>query len=247
MRPTSWLPLAFALFFIASSTPCARAQEAARGGADPQIITSATEEIEIAPDRAALSFTVMTRARTAAAAGAENARIQTAVLDALRRAGIASAQLRTQGVSINPEYEYPRDGSRPTVIGYQAQNSIQVEVREVGQLGGVIDAGLSGGATSVGALRFFASNSDAATREAMRMAVLHARADADAIAAAAGGHVSGLIEIITNPGSAGPVVPETTAMMSLRSADTQAVTTPIETGMLKIRVTIQARFRFAAP
>src|SRR5690349_11677026 len=66
----------------------------------PRIVTTATEEVEIAPDRAVLTFQVETRARTAAAAGSENARIQAAVLDTLRRVGIASAQLKTQGVSI---------------------------------------------------------------------------------------------------------------------------------------------------
>jgi uncharacterized protein YggE len=211
----------------------------------PMIITTATEEVEIAPDRAVLTFSVETRGRTAAAAGTENARIQAAVLDTLRKVGIASAQLRTQGVSINPEYEYPREGGRPTVVGYQAQNSIQVEVRQIALIGTVIDAGLSRGATNVGGLRFFASSTEAATREAMRKAVTRARADADAIADAAGGRISGVISISAHPGSADPIVPEMVSTMAVRGLQKMDSPTPIESGVLKVIVSIEARFTLA--
>lgn len=212
----------------------------------PMVITTATEEVEIAPDRAVLTFSVETRGRTAAAAGTENARIQAAVLDTLRKVGIASAQLRTQGVSINPEYEYPREGGRPTVVGYQAQNSIQVEVRQIALIGTVIDAGLSRGATNVGGLRFFASSTEAATREAMRKAVTRARADADAIADAAGGRIAGVVSITAHPGAADPIVPEMVATMAVRGLQKMDTPTPIETGVLKVIVSIEAKFQFAA-
>jgi uncharacterized protein YggE len=229
---------------LGSSPVGAGAQGTSSPPAPPMIITTATEEVEIAPDRAVLTFSVETRGRTAAAAGTENARIQAAVLDTLRRIGIASAQLRTQGVSINPEYEYPREGGRPTVVGYQAQNSIQVEVRQIALIGTVIDAGLSRGATNVGGLRFFASSTEAATREAMRKAVTRARADADAIADAAGGRVSSVISISARPGSADPIVPEMVSTMAVRGIQKMDTPTPIETGVLKVVVSIEARFQF---
>ncbi len=212
--------------------------------APPRIVTIATEEVEIAPDRAVLTFTVETRSRTAAAAGTENARIQAAVLDTLRRVGIASAQLRTQGVSISPEYQYPREGGRPTVIGYQAQNSIQVEVRQISLIGTVIDAGLSRGASDVGGLRFFAASTESATREALRKAVLRARADADAIAEAAGGRIGAVIEIIASPISAAPVFRELALALAARAEAGADVTTPIESGVLKVVVSVEARFSF---
>ena len=236
-------PSAALLLLMAASPLVAQNAPAATAGT-PHIVTIATEEVEISPDRAVLTFTVETRARTAAAAGTENARIQAAVLDTLRRVGIASAQLRTQGVSINPEYEYPREGGRPTVVGYQAQNSIQVEVRQTSLIGTVIDAGLSRGASNVGGLRFFAASTEVATREALRKAVFRARADADAIADAAGGRVGGVIEIVSNPVPAGPVFSEMAMTMSARSETNVDVTTPIESGVLKVVVSVQARFSF---
>lgn len=209
----------------------------------PRIVTTAIEEFEIAPDRAVVTFTVQTRGRTAAIAGQENARIQAAVLDTLRRSGIASAQLKTQGVSISPEYEYPRDGGRPTVVGYQAMNSIQVEVRQISSLGTIIDAALSRGANNVGGVRFFASSTESATREALRKAVVRARADADAIAEAAGGRVGAVIEIVANPGSGPIIVNQDGPMMAMRNvAAESAPTTPIESGVLRIVVSVEAKF-----
>lgn len=232
---------------ILALTPWATmpAQGGAATSAPPMIVTTATEEVEVAPDRAVLTFSVETRGRTAAAAGTENARVQAAVLDTLRKLGIASAQLRTQGVSINPEYEYPREGGRPTVVGYQAQNSIQVEVRQIALIGTVIDAGLSRGATNVGGLRFFASSTEAATRDAMRRAVIRARADADVIAEAAGGRVAGVISITAHPGATDPIVPEMVTTMAMRSVQKADTPTPIETGVLKVVVSIEARFQLA--
>jgi uncharacterized protein YggE len=249
VRPVSALSvvprrISLVLGLLLLGTRVLPAQVSPGSASSARIVTTATEEVEIAPDRAVITFAVETRGRTAASAGTENARIQAAVLDTLRRVGIASAQLKTQGVSINPEYEYPTQGGRPTVVGYQAHNSIQVEVRQISLIGTVIDAGLSRGATNVGGLRFFASSTESATREAMRKAVARARADADAIADAAGGRVGGVIEIIASPSTGSPPGPMVMTSMVMRASEAADVQTPIESGVLKVIVSIEVRFSF---
>lgn len=212
----------------------------------PQIVTNALEEVEIMPDRALISFSVETRGKTAAEAGRENARIQAGVLDTLRKLGIAAAQMRTQGLNISPEYEYPQDGRRPTVVGYQARNSVQVEVRQLSQAGALIDAGLAKGATNVGGLRFFASNTEGARREALQKAVTRARADAEAIASAAGGSLGGLLEIHANPGSDGPIGYDASPMMMMVKEARADAPTQVESGVLKVSVSIMARFAYVS-
>lgn len=251
-RPSRFLLLCGALWVAATVALSRPADAQASSGAGPgvgelvpQIVTSATEEVEISPDRAMIVFAVETRAKTAAAAGSENARIQAAVLDTLRRLGILPAQLRTQGISIQPEYEYPRDGGRPTVVGYQARNSVQAEIREITRVGPVIDAGLARGATSVGALRFFASSTEQAEREALRKAMQRARAAADAVAEAAGGRIIGLLEGVVRPDDQGRGAPEAMSAMNVRSLSSSDQPTPIESGSLTVRVSVEARFRFA--
>ena len=210
-----------------------------------QIVVSATEEVEVTPDRARLTLTIETRARTAAQAGSDNARIQTAILDTLAKLGVPAAQLQTVGVSVQPEYEYPSQGGRPTITGYVARNGVRVELRRISLVGTVMDAGLTKGANQVDGLHFFASSTEQVRREALRVAVQRARQDADAMAAAAGGRITGVIEL-TSGAPAGPQMEFGPQLMMARGAAVADTPTPIEAGTIKVVVTVTARFGYGS-
>src|SRR5690606_32799818 len=152
----------------------------------PSLVVGASAEVRVAPDRAELSVAVESRARTAAQASAENARVQTAVLDAVRRQGITAQQLQTRSMQVTPEYQYPREGGRPTVTGYVARNDVVVTLTDLSKVGAVIDAALGQGATNISGPRFMLANPDSARREALDAAVRKAMADAQVMARAAG-------------------------------------------------------------
>jgi len=69
----------------------------------PSISTSAIGETSVVPDRAMLSVAVESQGQTAAAAGAENAKLQAHVIDAVKAAGVAAPQIRTSGYNVYPE------------------------------------------------------------------------------------------------------------------------------------------------
>ncbi|HEX6049772.1 MAG TPA: SIMPL domain-containing protein [Gemmatimonadaceae bacterium] len=230
-----WVLLAAALMTansLTAQTPATQSQPVV-----PQISTSATGEARVQPDRATILFAVETRASTAARAGADNAQRQRAVLDTLRKSGLAEGQLSTTGYSVTPEMRH--DGKESRVIGYVARNMVQAEVRRIDQVGTLIDAALGAGANVVSSLRFHSSRADEARRLALADAVSKARADAEAIARAAGGSLGELIEISTS----GPVRPFYGEDMAVRAtaADT---TTPIDPGEQTITVFVSARWRF---
>ena len=208
----------------------------------PTIVTSGQGETKITPDRARLEVSVQTRATTAAEAGTQNARKQQSVLDALRKIGFTSEQLSTVNYNLYPEMQYDRNGQSPKVIGYNATNTVRVEVRDVGMIGKAIDASLEAGANMISSLSFFSSNSDAARRSALASAVARARADADAIAVAAGGTVGALIEISTND-FAPPVIFNRANLMSEQSAKVGNIT-PIEPGEQTVTAVVNARWAF---
>ena len=143
----------------------------------PQISTSATGEAKVQPDRATIQFAVETRAATAAKAGADNARRQQAVIDAIKKLGLADGQVSTSGYSVAPEMRY--DGKQPQVVGYVARNVIQANVRRIDQVGALIDAALGAGANVVSSLRFYSSKADEGRRVALADAVAKARSDAE--------------------------------------------------------------------
>jgi uncharacterized protein YggE len=206
----------------------------------PQISTSATGEARVQPDRASIFFSVETRALTAAQAGAENARRQRAVLDTLRKLGLGEGQLSTAGYVVTPEVRH--DQKQPQVVGYVARNTIRAEVQRIDQVGSLIDAALGAGANVVSSLRFYSSRADEARRLALADAVAKARADAEALARAAGGSLGNLIEVSTS-GPARPFYGEE-VVMARAAADTQP--TPIEPGEQTVTVFVSARWGFVA-
>jgi uncharacterized protein len=205
----------------------------------PQISTSATGEARVQPDRATILFAVETRAQTAARAGAENARRQQAVLDTLKKLGLSDGQLSTSGYSVAPEMRY--DGKQPQVVGYVARNVVNADVRRIDQVGALIDGALGAGANVVSSLRFFSSRADEARRLALADAVAKARADAEAMARAAGGTLGALVELTT----AGPGRPYGEEMAQARALVASDVAqTPIDPGEQTITVLVSARWSF---
>jgi uncharacterized protein YggE len=204
----------------------------------PQIVVAGRGEVKVTADRATIQISVQTRAATAAAAAAENAAKQQSVLSALRTLGLGNDQLSTVNYNVYPEQRY-QEGKDPEIVGYNVTNTVLVEVRKLNQVGPVIDAALSHGANMITSLQFSASNTEAARRSAIAMAIEKARADADAAARAAHGTLSTLLEI--SVGSYSPMPPRPVVMMRAAAA---APETPINPGEDTVTVEVTTRWRF---
>lgn len=195
---------------------------------------SATAEVSRAPDRATVSAGVVTQAATARAALADNARAMTAAIAALKRAGVAAADIQTASIRLNPQFRYA-DNQPPQLTGYQATNQVNVRLRDLARTGDVIDALVSAGANQIDGPSFEVSDADAALDEARTAALAKARARAALYARAAGLHV-GRILSIDEQSSAPPVIRPMAMMAAKRDA------TPIEPGEQTLSVTLQVSF-----
>lgn len=207
----------------------------------PHVVVSASEEVDVAPDRAHLNVSVETRGRTSQLASQENARVAAAILESLRRTGVAAAQIRTIGLTVSPEYRYPEGGGRPTVVGYQARNSVQVEILDISKVGAVVDATLTAGATNLSGPTFTLANPDSARREALATAVRRAQADAEVMARAAGQKLGTVLELTSGGAMEQPIFDRGPMLMAARSEG--AVETPISTGMIKVRAQVTMRIQ----
>jgi uncharacterized protein YggE len=209
----------------------------------PQIVVSATGEVKVAPDKATISIGVQSRAPTAADASQQNAQKQRAVIDAIKARGVPAEQISTSNFNVIPETRYDREGQQaPRTTSYLVMNTVNVEVKRVDQVGPVIDAVLAAGANQINSLNLGVQNADSARRTALQIAVAKARADADAIARAAGGSLGSMIEMIAHESSVRPPIPfmRDMAMTVAKSAEA----TPIEAGMETITATVNARWTF---
>ncbi|MDP9277883.1 MAG: SIMPL domain-containing protein [Gemmatimonadota bacterium] len=205
----------------------------------PQIAVTGRGEVKVSPDRATIQISVQTRGSTAAAAAAENANKQQAVLTALHALGLGSDQLSTINYNVYPEQRYEQ-GKEPVIVAYNVTNTILADVRKLTQVGPVIDAALSHGANMITSLQFYASNTEAARRTAIGTAIEKARADADAAARAAHGTLGTLLEI--NIGAYSPPPPRPMMMMARKDAAQDS--TPINPGEETLAVEVSTRWRF---
>lgn len=219
----------------------AQSTAATAAGMPPSLVTSGQGEAKVTPDRVSVLVNVQTRAVTATAAASANAQRTKAVLDALGRLGLSKDQLSTEGYSAYPEMSYDRAGGTPRVIGYVVTNSVRAESKRVDQGGAIIDAALEAGANVINSLSFYASSIDEPRRQAISLAVASARADAEAMAQAAGGRLGTLLELSTQ----GPTVPPRPMFdVAARAKMAVAEQTPINPGQQTVNVFVTARWAF---
>jgi len=208
----------------------------------PAIMVSGTGEARMAPDRATVQMGVQSRASTAAAAAAENARKQRAVIDTLKGLGIRPEQIGTTQFSVYPEQRMVREGEEPRIVAYVVSNVVRVELQRLELVGAAVDAGLAKGANQIHSLDFWASNTDAARQQALSQAVAKARAEAEVIARAAGGSLGPLLEI--SSAGFGVPVPMVRRARTMDMATAASAPTPMEPGQETITVTVTARWAF---
>lgn len=174
------------------------AQQASTTTTPHYIEATGVGERRVAPDRATVMINVTSKAANAATAAAENARVQTRVLDTLRAIGLGAAAT-TASYNVGPNYEeVPVPRGAPQMRGYAARASIRVRVGDLREVGRVIDASLAKGATGVDGVFFETSTENEARRAATAEAAAAARADAEALARALGGSLGAMLSATTS-------------------------------------------------
>ncbi len=189
------------------------------------------------PDQATIRAGVVAQAQTAAAALADNAQRMARVMAALKHAGIASRDVATASVSLQPQYRYA-DNQPPAITGYQATNSVAVRFRDIAKAGPILDALVAEGANQIDGPNLALSQPDAALDEARTDAVIKARARAELYAKAAGLHVVRIVSIAEGGESTGPMPP----MPIMRMMKADSATTQIAAGESDVTVTLSVRF-----
>ena len=218
LRP---LALATALAFGAAAMPAtAQTANAPITSNGTLLSVSAHAEAKRVPDIAHLSTGVVTRAADAKAAMQANAEQMNKVVAAIHAAGIAERDVQTSGVNLNPQYNYV-ENQPPTITGYEARNTVDVTVRDIGELGQIMDALVAVGANQIHGPSFEVDDKESAFDEARRAAIEKAQARAEMYAKTLGMQVRRIVSISEGNGGFSPPVPMMAmARMEKASADT---------------------------
>jgi uncharacterized protein YggE len=202
------------------------------------IEVTAEARVEVAADLALLDFGVVTQAESAAAASAENAKRMEAVLSGVRKVIGKDARISTGNYAIRPLYApQQREPGSPRITGYEASNVLHLRTGALPRVSEIIDAAVRAGANQVQRLAFTVADDEAAQREALRNAVVKARGDAQAIAAALGVKLGAIQSVIEQ--ETGTVRP--LARQAFAAAADSAAATPIEPGQVEVRARVVLR------
>ena len=144
-----------------------------------------------APDTAIFDAGVVVVAETAQAALEQNTKAITALLAALKAAGIEGRDLVTSGFAVQARVVYPqpeagKQPEQPKLEGYEVRNSVKAKVRDLSKLGMILDAAVQHGANQIGGISFDIQNKDALLDKARQDAINDAKRKAEKAAQAAG-------------------------------------------------------------
>lgn len=208
----------------------------AQPDSDDQVRTisvSGVGRVKAEPDVATVSVGVTKQGEDAGDASQQAAAAMESVIAALLELGIAEEDIQTTSLNLNPTYDW--DDNPPNIVGWEASNMVNVTVRDVEQVGDVVDAATKAGATNMNGISFRVEDPTSAEAAARTAAVEDARAKADQLADAAGVSIIAVQSISESGGQA----PEPVFFAREEAAfDTAAASTPVLPGQVELSISV---------
>ncbi len=159
---------------------------------------TAQGEVYIKPDTAEISLGVVKEGKTVAQVQEAVNKVNSEIIKNLKEFGVEEEKIKTTRYSIDPSYEWNKNGSKRYLVGYQANISIAVRTDDFEKLNQIIDQATLAGANQVDSLNFILEDEDKAKDQARDIAVKKAQEKADAIAKISGLNLGKLINVFVS-------------------------------------------------
>ncbi len=192
-------------------------------------------------DQASISMGVEVTFESAADAISENAAAMAAVIEAVKALGVSEDDIYTSQYSVYPQYDWTESGR--VFKGYTVTNMVRVTVKNLDDVGSIIDAAGEAGANRIDSISFELSD---AKREELKMnayvaALDDAQAKADVITQNLGLTITGVQSVTESSYS-----PART-YQAVEEADyaVGSAPTPILSGELTVSVSVYIVYLFA--
>jgi uncharacterized protein YggE len=157
----------------------------------------------------------------------------TAVLAAIKAAGVEDNAIQTSRLSLQPHFEQTKNGP-PHLAGFHASNDITVKLRDLGKLSGLIDSAVAAGANEMSGIEFSVSDRSKRLDDARAQAIEDARRKAEIYAKAAGVVVGRPVSITENMTSSPP--------RPVAAATFRAAPTPVAPGEVVMHAAVTVSF-----
>jgi uncharacterized protein YggE len=165
--------------------------------AGPEIMTTGVGIVTVQPDYASVFLWIRSTEKSATESTRKAAIAYQEIVQRLGDIGVAPSDVVTQQFSVGQEWKRDEDGRAKEFIGYTTSHQLKIRVRDRDKVGQVIDESVAGGARSIEKIEFASTQADSAQQAALAEAVRDAGQRAQIMAAAAGGRLGSLIEVMT--------------------------------------------------
>jgi uncharacterized protein YggE len=166
----------------------------------PSITAQGIGKVTGVPDVLSVSLAIHTEGDTANGTLQENSLRTQQMLDAAKAAGVDAKDVQTVNVSVGPRFDFTNP-NRPRIIGYAADNSFEVKLRDLSKAGTTIDSlsSLAGDFLQVQGISYSIDDSTDLLATARADAVKRAATQAKQLADAAGVSLGGVRSITEVP------------------------------------------------
>ena len=161
-------------------------------GVRSRVLVLGEADSKVPPDTAVVVLSVVTQSRRALDAQQQNARKSEAVIQAIKQTAGPNPDVKTSDYSLEPQENW--NGNTARIVGYEARNTVTVNLTALDNVGAVVDAATGAGANSVEGVRFILRETNAARGQALGEASRQAMSKAQAMAQALGGRITRVVE-----------------------------------------------------
>lgn len=198
-----------------------------------------TGMVNMTPDIAYINIGVQSEKDTATAAVADNNTQTQQVIDAIKAAGVSDKDIQTSNFSIYPNTQYDPQTNQKIGTTYVVNNTVNVTVRKLDQLGDMLDAAVKSGANNVNSVQFDVSDKTPALQQARAQAVKDAQSQAQQLASESGvtlGDIQTISFVNTIP------TPVMDTFGKGGGAAFAAPSVPIQSGQMTLTVTVSMTY-----
>lgn len=230
-----------AVVILAGCTPAdtngSEVQEINLSSQQEGIWVSGQGKVTVVPDIASLRLGIEAEGDNVSIARDQAAEAMESVMTALTENGVAENDIKTQYFSIHRITQWDRETEQEVVTGYRVINMVTAKVRDIDQIGTVIDAVADAGGdlTRVDSIGFTVDDPSIYYDEAREEAMAEARDKAEQLAELAGVTLGNATYI--SEGSQAP--PITRSGYAMDVAEEMEVETPVSPGEMEISLTVQ--------
>ncbi|MFO8035522.1 MAG: SIMPL domain-containing protein [Anaerolineales bacterium] len=236
MLNKKWILIVFTLGLVLSA--CQASPNAVGTEDQPRLISvQGTGQVSLDPTLARISVGVQTEDENAQeAVSANNQRVEE-IMAVLGELGIPAEDMQTVDFSIRQQgdREPKQEIEGETQKTYVVSNIVRVTLRDLDQLGSLLDEVIQAGTNTIHGIQFDAENKEEANKNALELAMKDARARAEAIAGTADVQLGDVYRVETFGG--GPVYAEREV------AEEAAAAVPISPGQMDIEVRVNVSYQ----